>query len=95
MAYTEEQIDHIISLEKQLERQRIERQEQELEEAVKVLYKTKEVAATNRKLKEQRRDLEELRYNMDPKNKDPPIDLGNGKIKITLWKALPKELERE
>jgi hypothetical protein len=97
MAYTEEQIDYIINLAKQLEFQRVEREVQGLEEAQRVIYRTKEVIEKSNKLKEVKHDLDELRY--DLRNPDPPIDLGDGKVLITLWKALPqpqsKELEQE
>jgi hypothetical protein len=41
------------------------------------------------KQKELKHSIKEWRYNRD--NPDPPEDLGNGMVKITLWKALPKE----
>lgn len=80
--YTEDQISYFINLGKQLEYQRFEKAAYALQEA-------KEVIEKNRSLKELKHDLKEIRYNI--KNKDPPIYLGNGKVKITIWKALPKD----
>jgi hypothetical protein len=35
--------------------------------------------------------MKEYHYNKE--HPDPPVDLGNGKMLVTLWKALPKELD--
>jgi hypothetical protein len=89
MEYTDEQIDHIINLAKQLElRKQLEREEQASQEAIKRLHKTWEIIRERRSLKEQKHNLEELRYNL--KTPDPPIDLGDGKVLVTIWKVLPE-----
>jgi hypothetical protein len=89
MEYTEDQISYFINLGKQLEYQRFEKAAYALQEAKEVIDRTREVIEKNRSLKELKHDLKEIRYNI--KNKDPPIYLGNGKVKITIWKALPKD----
>jgi hypothetical protein len=45
------------------------------------------------KQKDLRYSLKEWRYNRN--NPDPPEDLGNGKVKITVRKALPEEEKGE
>jgi hypothetical protein len=36
--------------------------------------------------------IKEWRYNRE--NKDPDVDLGDGKLLVTLWKALPEDYEK-
>jgi hypothetical protein len=99
---SKEQIDYIIRLGKHLEVQekerhlieleeQIARHHRELEEVRKIGDKLREVKDQSKTLKEIRHGMKEYRYNKE--HPDPPVDLGNGKMLVTLWKALPKELD--
>jgi hypothetical protein len=37
--------------------------------------------------------LKEWRYNKD--NPDPDVDLGNGKVRITVWKDAPEDNDKK
>jgi uncharacterized protein YaiL (DUF2058 family) len=94
--------DYIIRLGKYLEYQKVERESQRLEKAReevrKLASETKRIKEQSKEGKERSQELKELkhyikeyRYNIE--NPDPPEYFPDGKVLVTVWKALPKELE--
>ena len=91
----ERQVDYIITLARKLEYQKLQREAEELQQARQVVSNSmeevrrhKEIEESNKQLEDLRHYLLELRYNNE--HPDPPVYLENGKVKLTLWKALPR-----
>jgi hypothetical protein len=93
MAYTDKQIDYIIRLGKRLEYQKLEREAIALQEAKKLVDKSEEIIEKRRELEDIKYNLKRIRYNIE--NPDPGVDLGNGFVRVSICKSLPKELEDE
>jgi myosin heavy subunit len=96
--------DYIIRLGKYLEYQKVEREAQRLEKAKeevkRLAAETKRIKEQSKQVKERSKELKELehhmkeyRYNIE--NPDPPEYFPDGRVLVTVWKALPKELEEE
>jgi hypothetical protein len=93
---TEEQRDYYIKLGKYLEYQKVEeehsrllKQKEEIAEIFDKLREAREVTKRHKELKHLQHCMKEYQYNKE--HPDPDIDLGNGMVKVTLWKSLPTE----
>ena len=87
----EQQIDYIIRLGKQLEYQKVKREANALQEVKKLIDRSKEVIEKSRELEDAKHFIKECLYNME--HPDPPVDLGNGKVRVTLWKSPPEDYD--
>ena len=90
---SDKQIDYLIRLGKELEYQKLEREGIALQETKKLIDRSRQVIEKSRELDDIKYNLKRIRHNIE--NPDPGVDLGNGFVRVSICKALPKELEEK